>query len=1497
MYGRVAAWPKVAVAGLLSTLLAIGTLGTLLAGTAQADTAPADPANPATPATVSADPLPTVQIDGVAWSQVVVGNTVYVGGEFTTARPAGAAPGVNTVPRNNLLAYDIRTGELITSFAPSLNAQVKTVAASPDGTRIYVGGSFTVADGQPRYRIAAYDTATGQLATEFTPGFSQQVKALAVTNDAVYVGGNFTWSGTETRTRLAAYSRSNGALLPWAPAADAQVQTLAVSPDASKVYAGGSFTKLTSPTGASQTARGLGAIDAVTGEPLPFTAGTVINNTGSSASVTGISVDADTVYASGYTYGPGTLEGVVAADVNTGAVKWIDDCHGDTYSVWASGTSAYVAGHPHVCSNIGGFPQTEPWSFYRGIAFSKAAVGKVGTETGNFVGQPAPQLLTWFPDIKAGTYTGQSQGPWNVSGNSQYVVYGGEFPGVDGVAQQGLVRFAVRPLAPNKVGPDNNPELQPVVRSVVGGTARVTWQATHDQDNEILTYRVYRDGNTTVPVYEVTQASTFWKRPTLSFVDGNLTAGSHRYRVTASDPLGNVVSTPWTTVEVGAPGTGGVSYADNVLLDGAQNHWRLGEASGTVAEDSAGTSDLAVRGSTLTPGRAGAISGDPDTAIQFYGQSNNGTPRGFLATTTAIPGPNEFTIEAWFQTTSRTGGKIIGFGNRTTGNSTGYDRHVYMDASGRVLFGVYPGQERIVNSTATFNDGKWHHVAASLSPSGMALYVDGVLVGSRTDTTVAQAYTGYWRVGGDSSWSGNAYFTGLIDEPAVYPQALPADRVRAHYTLGTTGKPANMAPTATFTSTVTDLAASFDAASSLDTDGTIASYAWDFGDQTSGTGATAQHTYAQAGTYTVRLTVTDDKGATGTTTRQVTATAPRVNEAPTAAFTTAVTDLAVRVDGSGSADTDGTIASYAWDFGDQASGTGATAQHTYAQAGTYTVRLTVTDDKGATGTTTRQVTVTDPPAGPRAVAQDAFERSVASGLGTADAGGDWTTGGWTGSASVSGGAGHVAVARAGGRTNGTLSGVSSTEVAVQTSLALPQMPTGGGIFFSVDGRRSDAGYYRATVKVNATGSVNLILTRGAGGTETGLRTIKVPGLDYTPGTVLNVRFDVSGVGTSTLAAKVWAKGTPEPAGWQNTVTDTTAALQAAGTVGYELYVSGSATALPVVLDLDDFWAGPAGTTPADTAPPVVEPPANTAPTAAFVPTVTGMGVAVDATSSSDADGTIAAYAWDFGDQTSGTGATAQHTYAQPGTYTIRLTVTDDDGATGTRTQEVTVAQPGPAPEAFALDAFGRSVATGLGTADTGGDWTTGGWTGSASVSDGAAHIAVARAGGRSNGYLDSVSADQVAVQLSMRLPQMPTGGGIFFSTSARHTAAGEYRATTKVTAAGGVNLILTRVVGGVETNLRSIKVGNLTYTPGMVLNVRFDVSGVGTSTLGAKVWADGTAEPAEWQTTATDAAPELQVAGSVGFELYVSGSATALPLVLDLDDLWVGRAGTGPVEE
>ncbi|WP_440989179.1 PKD domain-containing protein [Haloarchaeobius baliensis] len=146
------------------------------------------------------------------------------------------------------------------------------------------------------------------------------------------------------------------------------------------------------------------------------------------------------------------------------------------------------------------------------------------------------------------------------------------------------------------------------------------------------------------------------------------------------------------------------------------------------------------------------------------------------------------------------------------------------------------------------------------------------------------------------------------------------------------------------------------------TDSTVAgsgSYQWDFGDGSTETGQSVTHSYGDNGTFTVTLTVTDANGNTDTTTRSVQVD----NVAPTASFTTSPTSPStsdtVTFDAAGSADTDGSVVSYEWDFGDGTTATGQSVTHSYADDGTYTVTLTVTDDDGATDTTTTTVTVSN----------------------------------------------------------------------------------------------------------------------------------------------------------------------------------------------------------------------------------------------------------------------------------------------------------------------------------------------------------------------------------------------------------------------------------------------------------------------------------------------------------------------------------------------------------
>ena len=1328
------------VALLCATVLAATTMGAVTAGVAAADSSPADPNDPATPTTVSADGLPTAQINGVVWSQTVVNDVVYAAGSFTSARPAGAAAGTNETPRSNLVAYNINTGEL-TAFAPTVNGQVRSVTASPDKTRLYIGGTFTSVNGQTRNRIAAFDVATGQLVANFAPPVNYDVYSVAATNSTVFAGGDFQGVGTKDRGYLASFNAANGGLLDWAPqAAGGKVWAIVLNPSGTKLAVAGQFTTL---NGSANPGYGLGMVDTTTGVSLPLAANAVIRNAATAAGVTSLASDSDSFYGGGYTFGGGgNFEGTFAASWDGGTLKFVNDCHGDTYSIYPRGGALYAVGHPHYCGNIGGFPQTTPdWTFYRGLAFGKAATGTVMREPygyANFQGQPSSSPLAWYPSINAGTFTGMGQGPWSLGGNDDYVVMAGEFTKVNNKAQQGLVRFPKKELSPNTQGPSLFSTAYPLnVTSTEAGKARINWGTNRDLDNDNLTYRVYRDVQLKSGlVYETQARANWWAPSTMGFTDSGLEPGStHQYRVAVTDPFGNIANSPWTTVTVAAAGADS-KYLKAVYASQPNSYWRFGETTGTVGADRVGFSPVTL-GAGVTKGSAGAIGGDTDKSATF-----SGTSTGIAYTGKLISPPNTLSLEGWFKTNTTTGGKLFGFGDKQSTNSASYDRQVYMDNSGKIIFGVYDGATATVTSSATYRNDAWHHVVATLSSTGMKLYVDGAIIGQRATPTNGQnGFWGYWRIGGDNlgSWPSKPtsnFFKGSLDEVALYHRELSATEVNSHYVAGTNG---NVLPTAAFTDTVTDLGLAVDGSSSVDPDGSIASYAWTFGDGATAAGATATHTYPAAGTYQVKLTVTDNEGGTATATKQVTATAPNVP--PVAAFTTSVADLGLSADASSSTDSDGTIASYAWTFGDGATGTGPTVTHAYAAGGTYDVTLTVTDNKGASTNLTKQVIVTPPNVAPSA----SFTSS---------------------------------------------------------------------------------------------------------------------------GAELEKAFDASASADSdgTIASYAWKFGDGET----DTGRTPTHTYAAAGTYAVELTVT------------DDD-----GATGTVTEQVVVSPP-NAKPQAAFTSSTEGLALSVDASTSTDSDGTIASYAWEFGDGATGTGKTATHTYLGGGTYQVKLTVTDDDGSTDSASKELVITGP-PAP--FALDAFNRVVTGGWGTADLGGSWVRSGSATNFAVSNGNGTIRMGSAGAGPSVALPNVSSLDTDLRLQVGLDKMPTGGGTYIGLKPRTVGADNYWVDAKLLANGTVNVTLGRAVGGVDTALQTTAVTGLTFSQGDRLHIRAMATGTNSTTLRVKVWKVGTSEPTGWAASVTDSTATLQAAGGIAVGTYLTGSSTNAPVVASFSQLSAAPSG------
>jgi len=149
----------------------------------------------------------------------------------------------------------------------------------------------------------------------------------------------------------------------------------------------------------------------------------------------------------------------------------------------------------------------------------------------------------------------------------------------------------------------------------------------------------------------------------------------------------------------------------------------------------------------------------------------------------------------------------------------------------------------------------------------------------------------------------------------------------------------------------------FDASASSSPNGAIVSYAWNFKDGETDTGVNVTHTFYEKGVYPVTLTVTDSTGAVAAITHNVEA----LNHAPHTEFSVwpyiPQRLIPTEFDASGSYDEDGYIDEWLWSFGDGATSSGEVVQHTYELAGSYTVRLTVIDDNGKSGSVTRIIKI------------------------------------------------------------------------------------------------------------------------------------------------------------------------------------------------------------------------------------------------------------------------------------------------------------------------------------------------------------------------------------------------------------------------------------------------------------------------------------------------------------------------------------------------------------
>jgi PKD repeat protein len=152
--------------------------------------------------------------NGEIWDIEVIPslNRVFIAGSFTSI--ANTITPTTTINQANLASYNYQTGLIDTSFRPTFNGGVAAVEASPDGTKLFVAGSFNTVNGVAEQKVASLNLTTGApLSTfAFAQSTNNQATALAATNSTVYVGGRFTRVNGVVKSGLAAVNAASGAV-------------------------------------------------------------------------------------------------------------------------------------------------------------------------------------------------------------------------------------------------------------------------------------------------------------------------------------------------------------------------------------------------------------------------------------------------------------------------------------------------------------------------------------------------------------------------------------------------------------------------------------------------------------------------------------------------------------------------------------------------------------------------------------------------------------------------------------------------------------------------------------------------------------------------------------------------------------------------------------------------------------------------------------------------------------------------------------------------------------------------------------------------------------------------------------------------------------------------------------------------------------------------------------------------------------------------------------
>ncbi len=849
-------------------------------------------------------------LDGRVEAVAQVGNRIYIGGSFTQVANS-TSNGGTVYSRTRIAAFDATTGVVDTGFNVTLDGtMVRAILPANNGSGIFIAGDFNNVNSEEERKVAKLDPATGARVAGFDAAhIESEVRDLRQINNQLIVAGYFDEVGFQDRPGLASINGTSGALSSFMDVALAGTHNggatgaikMEVTPDGDNLLVIGNFT---TADGSARNQIAMldtsGATASVANWATSFYTSTCSGSF--NTYMRDLDISEDGTYAVIST--TGAWFGGINAGVSCDTISRFEiDVTGTglepTWVNYTGGDTTYAVEISRGVAYIGGHMR---WvnNPYAGDEEGPGAIDREGIAALDVRnGMP----FSWDPGRERGVgvfdFMVNGSGLWGTSDTERWA----------GELRERLALFPDPPAAGSIIVPDD------VVETIPGYVFHLGEVSAGGNDDDVR--RRFLDpggsaGNTTT-------------------INGTEDWFQARGAVRVND----TVYTAWSNETLRKRTFDGTSWGTSTTLDlnGSNFIDDLDAVTGMFFDPSDGRLYYTLSGSSslfyryFTP-ESDAVGAAPYTADGSVGELSPTRVRGMFLSDGFI----------YFADSGSGDLRRIAFANGTV---SGNDTLVTTSGDWRTR-GLFVGPN--VAPTAAFSvDCDFRECDFD---AGGSFDPDGNIV----------SYS--WNFGDGTNGSGENV-THTYDDIDTFTVTLTVtDNDGATDNDSEDATTTNAPPNASFTVDCDFRECTFDAGASSDSDGTIVSYSWNFGDGSpAGSGENVTHTYDDIGTYPVRLTVTDNDGGDDDTIRQATPT----NRPPGASFVVECEYRACEVDAGASVDPDGSIVSYSWSFGDGSNGSGETTTHTYDDAGEYTITLTVTDNDGDTDTDVADVEATNEP--------------------------------------------------------------------------------------------------------------------------------------------------------------------------------------------------------------------------------------------------------------------------------------------------------------------------------------------------------------------------------------------------------------------------------------------------------------------------------------------------------------------------------------------------------